>query len=296
MIIWLASYPRSGNTLLRTVLKQTMGLDSYSDELIRPIVGLTEKAKDEFGHRPLAEPWESFYERATASEEAYLVKTHLPPRDNQPTIYVVRDGRRSLTSYLKYHQDFLGDSALSLLPLVLGEDYYGSWSTHYKIWVKGDRPVLLLRYEDLIQASPELIKSMAHFVSYKEQVADWSNPFERLRQENPKFFRLGEHEWQATPEWTPTVNAIFFLLHGELMRELGYANQTSVDKATTSLSPELIEFIGIVESSQQKIKMLESVCAERLSVINILDQEVRRLKEPDSQPRFFWERFVRWGR
>jgi len=41
MIIWLASYPRSGNTLLRTVIKSCMGIDSYSDQDIRPIVGLS---------------------------------------------------------------------------------------------------------------------------------------------------------------------------------------------------------------------------------------------------------------
>ena len=29
MIVWLASYPRSGNTLLRQVLKRCFGLDSY---------------------------------------------------------------------------------------------------------------------------------------------------------------------------------------------------------------------------------------------------------------------------
>ena len=66
MIVWLASYPRSGNTLLRTVLKQTMGLWSYS------------------GPMPITEPWELFYEKASADETTCLVKTHLQPRDSQP--------------------------------------------------------------------------------------------------------------------------------------------------------------------------------------------------------------------
>src|SRR6185437_16369502 len=33
MIVWLASYPRSGNTLLRTVLYQTLGCGSCSAEI-----------------------------------------------------------------------------------------------------------------------------------------------------------------------------------------------------------------------------------------------------------------------
>ncbi len=32
MIVWLASYPRSGNTLLRTVLSECFGLRSTADE------------------------------------------------------------------------------------------------------------------------------------------------------------------------------------------------------------------------------------------------------------------------
>ena len=32
MILWLASYPRSGNTLLRTIVHQTMGIGCYDSE------------------------------------------------------------------------------------------------------------------------------------------------------------------------------------------------------------------------------------------------------------------------
>ena len=72
MSVWLASYPRSGNTLLRTVLKQTMGLNSYSDEKIRPIVGLSVTAKEAFGHLPIEEPWDAFYVKASAADTTVL--------------------------------------------------------------------------------------------------------------------------------------------------------------------------------------------------------------------------------
>ena len=33
MIVWLASYPRSGNTLTRTIFKNVFDIDTYSDEV-----------------------------------------------------------------------------------------------------------------------------------------------------------------------------------------------------------------------------------------------------------------------
>lgn len=292
MIIWLASYPRSGNTLLRTVLKQTMGLDSYSDE--RPIVTFTEAAKGEFGYVLPSEPWEAFYKSASVSSEIYLVKTHLPPQDDQPAIYIVRDGRRSLVSYHKYHQQFLGKQALSQLALVLDADYYGGWSEHYRNWVSSSRKTLLLRYEDLVNASPDLLKSIAQFIGYGGQVLDWGNPFERLHKENPNFFRHGESAWQGAPGWTPQINALFFLLHGDLMKMLGYTEQEAIEKERVLLTTELVDCVELVKSLQKQNKALEGICRERLSVINVLDKEVKRLKELCLQPQSIFKRMVSW--
>jgi len=275
MIVWLASFPRSGNTLLRTILKQTIGLGSYSDELVR--VGLTEAAKDGFGHLPMTEPWESFYGRAMSSEKKYLVKTHLPPRDDQPTIYVVRDGRHSLASYREYHKQFLGEQSLSQLALVLGADYYGGWSEHYKNWISDGRKTLLLRYEDLVNASPELVRSIAQFIGHDGPISEWSNPFDRLHKENPEFFRVGEISWQGATGWSELINGVFFLLHGDLMNMLGYADREGIEKARAALTPELIELIQIVQFIRRQNISLGKICQERLAVINVLDAEVRRL-------------------
>lgn len=106
MVVWLASYPRSGNTLLRTVLDRTTDLGSYSDAPAVPIVGLTNAAKTSFGHLDFREPWKQFYERAKTSSDIYPIKTHSPPCDDERAIYVVRDGRAATDSYAAYHESF----------------------------------------------------------------------------------------------------------------------------------------------------------------------------------------------
>jgi hypothetical protein len=277
MIIWLASYPRSGNTLLRTILKQTMGLGSYSDEALRAALGLTETAESEFGHIPIEEPWEQFYRKASASADVHLVKTHLPPRDAQPVIYVVRDGRQALVSYDNYHRKFFPEHPGGLMHLVLGDDYYGGWSEHHAAWFAERRPAMLVRYEELVDASAVLLQKIAHFIDHTGPVARWTNPFEKLHQGNPGFFRQGEVSWKGAPGWTPLVDGAFFQIHGELMRKLHYADESSLEKSCTAFGPDLAQFVDLARSLVHQKQDLDRVCHERLAVINVLDAEVKRL-------------------
>ena len=277
MIVWLASYPRSGNTLLRTILKQTMDLGSYSDEMPPATIGFTEVAHKEIGHLPLVGSWDAFYEMASASTDLYLVKTHLAPRDDQPVIYVVRDGRCSLVSYRNYHQNFFPEYSGGLADLVLGVDYYGGWSEHYTEWCSGQRQVLLLRYEMLLNASPALLQSIAEFLGHDGPRQNWTNPFNKLQIENADFFRVGKSEWQGAPEWSELVNGAFFLLHGDLMNALEYSNDQSTKKVIAALAPEFIEFVHVAKSIQRQKASLEKICQERLQVINMLDKRTKGL-------------------
>lgn len=274
MIIWLASYPRSGNTLLRTILRRTMQLESYSDEQVPSNIGFTEVALKEFGHLSLPYPWESFYEMAQASKRTHLIKTHLLPRDDQPVIYVVRDGRQSLVSYQHYHRRHFPDHPGGLLELVLGLDYYGGWSQHFTGWTSGKRNVLLVRYEDLVNASPATIHTLAKFVRHEGTVLKWSNSFDQLHVENPNFFRIGKTEWHGAPGWSDFVNSVFFFLHGNLMGELGYEKQRVINDACASLSNEVVQMINLVRSVQGQKKVLENACHERLLLINRLNAKV----------------------
>jgi hypothetical protein len=254
-----------------------MEVGSCSDELPPATIGFTAVAKEEFGHLPLMVPWEAFYEMATTSKNIYLVKTHLPPRDDQPVIYVVRDGRRSLVSYHKYHQKFFPGHPGGLIDLVLGADYYGGWTEHYANWISQKRKILLLHYEELVNVSPEVLQSISQFIGHSGPILEWLNPFNQLHKENPDFFRVGKTVWQGAPGWSELINGVFFLLHGDLMNTLGYATQESIEEIRASLPAELKEFIRVSASIQSQRKHLENTCKEQLSVISLLDTQLKNL-------------------
>jgi hypothetical protein len=132
MIVWIASYPRSGNRLARATLRQAFGehvcsaasLDALRRELARPPL-------NELGVRPDDDP----VPRLRRLPETVFVKTHNLPQDihmvpareevapqperrswwpwrrskeldSSPAIYLVRDGRDCLVSHAHYLVDF----------------------------------------------------------------------------------------------------------------------------------------------------------------------------------------------
>lgn len=140
-VVWVASYPRSGNTFLRTVLNQCFGLKSGSvyahdfggSHAVEDVVGHIEWAENgaiEFGDAPVK-----------------LMKTHWrQPPDLRPAIYVVRDGRDAIASLFQFWNE-----RQALTDIIDGRNDFGSWADHVTAWDPTDRPnTLLLRYEDLV--------------------------------------------------------------------------------------------------------------------------------------------------
>jgi hypothetical protein len=270
MIIWLASYPRSGNTLLRTVLSQTMGLGSYSD-VERPLeYRLHADARKSFGNLEFSGSWNDFYHHACNSKELFLIKTHCAPRDDHPAIYVVRDGRAATESYLAFHQSFTDESAphpRSLLALSLGDDYYGDWSSHYQIWnPPAQTRRLLLRFEDLEHADQTLLDRLQQFVGYQGQVRPFVNPFLQLQSVNPEFFRHGTSTWQADAAWTEELQAIFIALHGELLEQLAYISPEQRHAARAKLSANTLQLIQMANQgfAQRNAWHLEAQAKEQV--------------------------------
>lgn len=209
MIIWLASYPRSGNTLLRTLLHQCFQLDTYDDEAGTKLVG--ELAELDIGAAPLDSEWDIFYPLASSIKPLKLVKTHKYPRDNQPAIYIYRDGRLAIQSYLVFHRNFVDKKNFkSLMSLVIGDDYYGSWSRHYQIWTKRSAPTLILSFEDVVTAKPELIQKIGDFIGVSPSKFDWNNPIAELQKRKPDFFIVGHPA--GTPCLNGRVRSIRFLI------------------------------------------------------------------------------------
>ncbi len=152
--VWLASYPRSGNTFVRTVLAQCFGLKSGS------LYG------DDLGNDPAVEALAGHIEQGPdgrirfGEQRPRLVKTHHLPMDEAPAIYVLRDGREAVVSL--YH--FMEQSR-PLLDIVEGQTLFGTWAEHASSWRPELRPnTLFLRYEDLVDDLPAVIEQIAGFI------------------------------------------------------------------------------------------------------------------------------------
>ena len=271
MIIWLSSYPRSGNTLLRTILKRCLDLDSYADEAI--LVDSPIRSDNSLiGHKELPSPWPEFYSRATASAELFLVKTHLPPRDSRPFIYVVRDGRSAIKSYQKYFENYVQGHRASLYQLIAGDDAYGDWSSHYHAWMSEDRARgMMVRCEELSELSGERLAQMAAFLGHDGPVAPWSNPFSALANLEPGFFREGRKSFTQDPEWPVLADHLFNWLHGPLLRQLGYEVAD-----TPTPPPESCEMFDWALKLVQRNRALQSACDERLALIDRLSVEAQK--------------------
>lgn len=222
MIVWLASYPRSGNTLARQILRQVLGRETWSRYNDVGDIATVAAVAAKVGHRSYAGDWADFLAAARASDHLHLVKTHEVPEDDAPAIYLVRDGRAAMVSRLHLLRQLRGREDVSLLDIVEGHGVpFVGWSAHLDAWNPCARPdTLVLRFEEMAADPLAAAGRMAGFLGLSP-VGGWSNELESLRGLLPGFFRHGSTEANLA-EMPAEVEARFWQLHGPWMRRLGY--------------------------------------------------------------------------
>jgi len=195
MIIWLASYPRSGNTLFRITLQQ-MGLGpTYSvhdDPALKQL-----SIDEEVGHVDLPE---GGLVKLGQENKYHFVKTHnLPGDDNFPAVYIVRDGRDAIVSYAYYLRDIEQKSVpLSQLiaRLITGDaGGFGLWSDHVRKWRKKKGQVITVKYDDLVADPVDVVSKTLRAIGFPDQdINDGAEipSFSELQSKNSKFFRKGK--------------------------------------------------------------------------------------------------------
>lgn len=227
MIIWLSSYPRSGNTFLRTLLKGCCDYDTYSiynDYDIGGDPGLTAVT----GHRMLEHKIGSRDFDLTplrSSEDCYFIKTHEADRalvaEGDKIIYIIRDGREATLSFHKYLQKF-HNSSVSPLELSLGLDFPGaSWSEHVANWAPlTNADTLLLTFEDLTtdpRSAIDRVVAHAGITLQRYEIPE----FQDLHRINPEFFRSGARRSYET-EVSTEGQILFWLTSFVEMQTFGY--------------------------------------------------------------------------
>ena len=193
MIIWIASYPKSGNTYLRSFLASYYYSNDGKfdfDQLLKihqfpnmKFSKIKPTSKEEASRYWIFNQ-NNFFEKNRLN----FVKTHnclLPFQGNEFTsinetlgaIYIVRDPRNVITSITHHYSinyekalDYMLDDDCSLLEKSFDQDYsnftyLNSWSNHYKSW-KNNKifEILFIKYEDFEKNKEDTFKKIILFV------------------------------------------------------------------------------------------------------------------------------------
>ncbi len=182
-IVWLASYPKSGNTWMRIFLANYLS-DAKSPLKINQIqrFGFGDSKPDRYvaaAGRPVdlsrPEPTLQLRDRVLQgivanNADVNFVKTHncrnvafgvelIPPRLTRQAIYILRNPLDMLLSYARHYglshaetAEAIGRGDNANAPdATTTWQFLGSWSDHVRDWTQGGAfPVLALRYEDLL--------------------------------------------------------------------------------------------------------------------------------------------------
>jgi len=201
-IVWLASYPKSGNTWLRAFLANLIAnrlapvplaeLPSYGRLEAEPELysRIAERPSTELDFAELCALRPQVHAAiAAAATKTVFVKTHsmagaidgvplLTPQVSAGSIYVVRnplDVAISMSHHFGIDQDAAIDylnnenSATENSEMFVSE-FLGSWSQHVKSWadLESER-ILILRYEDLLEKPAKWFGKVARMVGTEDR-------------------------------------------------------------------------------------------------------------------------------
>jgi hypothetical protein len=193
-VVYLVSYPRSGNTLVRTYFSVLQGRPQtsiYAGDTIEP----TSRALT----------------RALA--HISLVKSHSFPSDSHDIVYLVRDGRNAMISHLYLTFLWKGHCFSRLTDISQAIEYLSNeghfWGDHVRTALAqaDKRNICFIKYEDLIRAPAQALKTMFRFIgarvpdSVVEQCINWAG-------EDGTYFRRPSSGYLYQPE----PNSIYDLL------------------------------------------------------------------------------------
>ena len=197
MIIWLASYPKSGNTWVRSFLSaylySTDGKFDFSSlhkieefpqhDIINKFMNV-----DEFHNlRRVSKNWIKVQETINSNKELVFLKTHSDfcniegnvftnKNNTLGIIYVVRDPRNVILSMSNH----FGNTQEESLKILTNEKHtiypsinkklfpvthIASWKTHYSSWKNcGSINKIIIKYEDLINNPKENFRKILFFL------------------------------------------------------------------------------------------------------------------------------------
>ena len=194
MIIWLASYPKSGNTFLRSLLASYFYSENgdFEFEQLKKIeqfpvnenfekIGININDKFEVAKNYIKAQEEinktkkiSFWKTHSSFCKLYNKYNFSDLKNSLGVIYIVRDPRNVVSSFARHNSKSINETVELLTnDLATGNEknevevYLGSWNFNYNSWkvFKNSNRYLLIRYEDLINDTENVYIKILKFIN-----------------------------------------------------------------------------------------------------------------------------------
>lgn len=195
MIMWIASYPKSGNTWVRALLSNFLLENDSKKNIFEKMMIIPSFPKKKFfknivdenilrkNYMELFKYFIKAQEKINADKKLHILKTHnfygsvngnkFTDKDNTiGSIYIVRDPRSVAVSYA-HHSNISYEKSVELMlnqtRLGLNNLYYPearmSWNVHLNSWITNSQSNLIVRYEDLLEKTPSVLKDILNFIN-----------------------------------------------------------------------------------------------------------------------------------
>tara|TARA_B100001093_G_scaffold6204_1_gene6298 strand:+ start:1834 stop:2670 length:837 start_codon:yes stop_codon:yes gene_type:complete len=210
MIIWISSYPKSGNTYLRSFLSSYYySKDGKFDFNLLLNIGQFPSPRysdiRSFTYIDGAKNWINNQKKFFTKEKIFFLKTHnsmeeyfgyrfTKSSETLGAIYIVRDPRNVISSMCNhYSMNFneaynkMIDQNASLSRKKTDDDithfsFLGSWSNHYRSWKNNfEFKTLIIKYEDL---EKDAYNEFWKILTFIEELTDKKDPINKKKFEN----------------------------------------------------------------------------------------------------------------
>jgi len=274
MFIWLASYPKSGNTLLRAMLASYF-FSSNGNFNFDLLINIRQFPANHFfqkfgininDDKEILKNYIEVQSRINNKDSVQFLKTHSSFNKfngysftnldmTLGAIYIIRDPRTLVESFSRHYQCSIEQSLDHMLNGLLLEKnevhsmtMVGSWLENYKSWksLNFDNRYMLVKYEDLINNKEETFVKILKFIKRFSKFNILINP-KKIENtlETTKFENMQKLEkkfgFEESPIDNKTGKKIVFFEVGPKAKYKKVVDPRIINKIETSLFRELKE-------------------------------------------------------